>query len=217
MKRRPILIFLLFAAAAGTLVWVYLARADTPRPVREPIWTETLGDLEACCRRKHIKATQYDHFAGIADREQRHDIARVFRAMAASERVQENSCAEAIVRLGGSYRPPGRVSVFVGATDGNLERSLNYERRSLREQHGTEIDRALRRGNRYAARVLIWASAGDRRHVVMMEWCRSSPGAVGRNDAYLVCPTCGNLYSSRYRDFYCPCCQTDGRRFIRVE
>lgn len=107
MKRQPILIFLLFAAAAGTLVWVYLARADTPRPAREPVWTETLGDLEACCRRKHIKATQYDHFAGIADREQRHDIARVFRAMAASERVQENSCAEAIVRLGGSYRPPG--------------------------------------------------------------------------------------------------------------
>jgi len=91
MKRRPILIFLLFAAAAGTLVWVYLARADTPRPVREPVWTETLGDLEACCRRKHIKATQYDHFAGIADREQRHDIARVFRAMAASERVQETA------------------------------------------------------------------------------------------------------------------------------
>lgn len=65
--------------------------------------------------------------------------------------------------------------------------------------------------------MLIWASAGDRRHVVMMEWYRSSPGAVGRNDAYLVCLTCGNLYSSRYRDFYYSCCQTDGRRFIHVE
>lgn len=216
MKRQPILIFLLFAAAAGTLVWVYLARRhaaagpgagldrDTRRPGGLLPAQAHQGDaIRSLCRNRR---------PGTASRH-RPGVPRDGRLGAgAGEQLRRGN------RTAGRQLPsPGRVSVFVGVTDGNLERSLNYERRSLRERHGTEIDRALRRGNRYAARVLIWASAGDRRHVVMMEWCRSSPGAVGRNDAYLVCPTCGNLYSSRYRDFYCPCCQTDGRRFIRVE
>ena len=103
------------------------------------VWAETLGDLEACCRRKHIKATQYDHFAGIADREQRHDIARVFRAMAASERVQENSCAEAIVRLGGSYRPPARIGFRRG--DGRQSRTEPQLRTPLAPRTARHGDR----------------------------------------------------------------------------
>lgn len=218
MKKRPIVVLLLFVAATATLVWVYFASPDRPRRPKSPSWGDTIDDLTACCRRKHIKATQYDHFSAIAEREQRPDIARAFRAMAVSGRIQECICAETIVRLGGRYTPARRVSVFAGPTDDNLARSLAFELQSLQARRGTEIDHALHDGNRHAARMLIWASAGDRQHILLIERLLAPAPPARQSDGYYwICPTCGGLTSSRLPNYYCPHCQTDGRRFIRVE
>lgn len=213
MKLRPILILLLFVLSACILVWMYYAVTRERTRQRSSPWTETISDLGACCSRKHIKAAQYDHFAGIADEEQRAEAGRLFRAMALSERLQENNCANALVHLGGHYSPPSKVVVFRGTTDDNLARSINYELLTIRERHGTEIDRAMDAGNRYAARALIWAAAGDLRHVVLMEQCYEKEDST----RYLICPVCGNLYDAAYCDPYCPLCLTAGRRFIGVE
>ena len=148
MKLRLVLILLLFAASAGILVWLYCAATRTPRVPQASPWSETLADLDACCRRKHVKSVQYDNFAAIAAGESRRDAERLFRAMAFSERLQEHDCAEVIVHLGGSYTPPVRIILFGGTTDDNLERSIACELRSLGERQGAEIDRAMRKGNR---------------------------------------------------------------------
>jgi len=89
MKLRLGLILLLFAASAGILAWMYYAATREPRSPKGSPWAETLADLDACCRRKHVKSVQYDHFAGIAADEERHTAERLFRAMAFSERLQE--------------------------------------------------------------------------------------------------------------------------------
>lgn len=220
IKLRPLLILLLFVASVGILVWIYhsathesAATASEPNP-----WTETLSDLDACCRRKHVKSVQYDHFADIASDEKYTQVARLFRAIALSERLQENNCAQAIVRLGGSYRPPMKVVVFHGPTDSNLERSISFEHKSLEELRSSDIDRAMSRDNRYAARMLIWASAGDLKHLMLMERCRRElRTTTGATTTYQICPQCGNLYESTYSDSYCPHCLTDGRKFIRFE
>lgn len=111
MKLRLGLILLLFAASAGILVWMYYAATREPRSPKGSPWAETLADLDACCRRKHVKSVQYDHFAGIAADEKRHTAERLFRAMAFSERLQENNCATAILHLGGHYTPPGKIII----------------------------------------------------------------------------------------------------------
>ena len=214
MKLRPFLVLLLFVASAGILVWLYYTATGKPKPAHESVWTETLADLDACCRRKHVKSAQYEHFAAIADREQRRDAARLFRAMALSERLQENYCAGAIVRLGGNYTPPKRIIVFRGTTENNRARSIDYERRTMDERHGAEIDRAMQLGNRYAARMLIWAAANDLRHVAFMEHCHCTQAD---SCVYLVCPSCGHLYEATRCDFYCPSCLTSGRKFVRFE
>ena len=174
MKLRLGLILLLFAASAGILVWMYYAATREPRSPKGSPWAETLADLDACCRRKHVKSVQYDHFAGIAADEKRHTAERLFRAMAFSERLQENNCATAILHLGGHYTPPGKIIIFGGTTDGNLERSVAYERQAHAGRSGADIRRAMERGNRYAARILTWAST-----------CGTSPcwNAAGRRDA----------------------------------
>ena len=109
MKLRLGLILLLFAASAGILAWMYYAATREPRSPKGSPWAETLADLDACCRRKHVKSVQYDHFAGIAADEERHTAERLFRAMAFSERLQENNCATASISEV-ITRPRGRSS-----------------------------------------------------------------------------------------------------------
>jgi len=157
MKLRPLFILLLFVVSTAILTWIYYSATHPRRHEVEIPWRETIADLDACCRRKHVKSTQYDHFAGIAEQESRGQVARLFRAIALSERLQEQNCREAIRQLGGSYLPPTRIIVFHGNTDGNLERSIAYELRTARECKCNEIDRAIARNNRYAARLLTWS------------------------------------------------------------
>lgn len=214
MKVRPLLILLLFVVSTGILIWIYFAALRGEQAPHRRQWTETLADLDACCRHKHVKSRQYDHFAEIARAEQRPDAAQLFRAMAFSARLHEYNCANAIVRLGGHYTPPEEVRVFRGTTDQNLQRSIDYERRSLGTLHAGDIDRALAAGNRYAARVLIWSRAGDVRHMALMARYIAT-GETGHEAGYLICPVCGNTYAGEYCDPFCPQCLTDGRRFIR--
>ena len=197
MKLRLVLILLLFAASAGILVWLYCAAARTPRVPQAPPWAETLADLDACCRRKHVKSVQYDNFAAIAAGESRPDAERLFRAMAFSERLQEHNCAQAILRLGGSYTPPVRIVLFGGTTDDNLERSIGYERRNLGER--------------------IRASAADLRNAALMERCRSAGSDEPDSCRFFVCPECGNIYAAEHLDYYCPICLTGRERFVRFE
>lgn len=245
MKVRPLLVLLLFVVSTCILVWIFFAAMRERKAPQHSPWEEILSDLDACCRRKHIQSAQFDHFADIAAKEHRHDAARLFRAMAFAERLHEYNCADVIVRSGGSYSPPVKVTVFHGTTDSNLQRSIDYERRTLETHSTDDIGRALAKGNRYAARTLIWARAGDVRHLALIARCRRmAPGAQTHTghtpgisaapgneagaspasdqsdnpaESYLVCPICGNIYAADYCDPYCPHCLTDGRLFIRFE
>lgn len=212
MTLRKMLFFLLLVVAAGILVWLFRDSPRTPRNSRKAAWSEIIADLNACGRRKHIKAAQHDHFARIAAAEKRPEAERLFRALAFSERLQEQNCAAAIRRLGGEYRPPRPGTLFGGSTDGNLDRCIQAERRSYHEHRDAEIRRAMTRGNRYAARTLVWASAADLKSIFLLE-CRHG----SRECAFAVCPVCGNLYATEYLDRYCPFCLTDGEKFVRFE
>lgn len=217
MKERPLLVLLLFAASAVILAGMYYGATRGGEENRQEKWTETLADLDACSHRKHVKSAQYGHFAEVARQERQHDAERLFRAMAHAEGLQEYNCAKAIVRLGGHYAPPKKVSVMPGSTADNLRRSIDSLRRTAGGGNAAEIDRALEKGNRYAARVLVWARAAEMRHLELMEIChhRLTTGEGSADlQGYLVCPTCGNIYPAAYSDPYCPACLTDGRRFI---
>ncbi|MCM1150823.1 MAG: rubrerythrin family protein [Alistipes sp.] len=216
MKLRPFVILLLFIFSTSILVWIYYSATRPRQEPAEETWHETIADLDACCRRKHVKSEQYDRFARIAEQESRLQVARLFRAMALSERLQEQNCADAIRQLGGRYLPPEKIVVFRGTTDGNLERSIAYELRTAEECKCDEIHRAIDRGNRYAARLLTWASSVDMRHAAFMHSCLL-PEASCPEWNYLVCPQCGNLFLSAYCEPYCPFCLTSGERFVRFE
>lgn len=219
MKVRPLFILLLFLLSTAILGWLCHVASRRPEGLapHDPQRDETLADLDACGRRKHAKSMQYEYFAQIASEEEHSSCARLFRAMALSERVHEGICAEAIVRLGGHYEPPVRVVVFRGTTDGNLARSIRYEQQSIDERCGREIHRALAAGNRYAAQVLARADAGDRQHVVLLKQHRQPDRLPVERCIYAVCPECGNLLCVEHEPEFCPYCLTAQARFVRFE
>lgn len=213
MKARPIIILLLFAASIVILAWLYHATSHGKHREKSSPWRETIVDLNECSRAKHVKAAQYNHFAAIADQERQAPVSRLFRAMALSAGIQEQNCVKALTRLGGTYTPPAKVVVFNGTTRNNLARSIDYEWHRQKELQGTQIDRAMDANNRYAARVLIWADAGDLRHIWLMEQCEHVPELLD-SVSYAVCPVCGNMYENTYCDHYCPFCLTCQADFV---
>lgn len=212
MKVRPILLMLLLAGMAGVLSWMYYAVTRPALRVRSHHGDEVVSDLDACGRRKRVKSAQYDYFAGIAEAEQHPVAAELFRAIALSERVQEQHCAYVIGKLGGHYRPPQRILLLRGTTASNLARGIVRDEGVGDTLYRERIDRHLRLGNRMAARALIWASAAELRQRLLLEACRDN--RLTDEHHYLVCPRCGNIYLHTACDRYCPHCLTDSRRFI---
>lgn len=213
MKVRPILILLLLIGSVGVVGWMYYAVTRPAMKLHIRRDEAVLADLDRCCRRKHAKSVQYEHFARIADEEHRHATADLFRAMAHSERVQEQYCAGVIGKLGGRYTPPQRIILFRGATNGNVERSTRLESDAADSLHRAQIGAHLKAGNRLAARALIWAAANDLRHRLLLERCSAWEQHPPRY--FAVCPACGNTYAASALDSFCPHCLTDGHRFIR--
>ena len=213
MKARPILILLLFAASVLVLVWLYHASAGSSRKRAASPWQETIADLDECSRDKHARSAQYTHFADIAERENDRQSARLFRAMALSEGIQEQNCVKALSRLGGTYVPPSKVVVFRNSTGENLARSIDLEQHRFTERLCPQIDRAVSAGNRYAAKMLIWSAAIGRQHVRLMQARNPAVCAAGPLD-YAVCPVCGNIYDTEFCDHYCPHCLTGCKDFV---
>lgn len=215
MKLRLLFIFCVLIAAA-VLGWIFTRSPQDGDDQKSPTWAETIGDLERCCRIKHAQAALYDAYATAAQRERSINAAYLFLALAASERIHEANCAEALRLLGGEYTPLRRTKPdTTGTTARHVEEAISTERRLHERQEGAMIRRAMEQHNRYAARILIWTAGSDLKHLVLLEHYRSNAGRFPADRGYAVCPKCGNTFDTAYCDPYCPFCLTAGEEFTR--
>ncbi len=213
MKLRSTMILLLTALSAGIIVWLY-AIATRKGGHKDPsAWQATLSDLNACASQHYIRAVRYDHYAHVANTEKRSAHARLFHALALSERISEGNCATAVTHLGGEYRAPQRVVVVHGTAAENLDRAI-AEKSGLTAAGTAAIERAVNTGNRYAARTMIRSAANNRIHLLLL---RQATAADGGTSIYFVCPVCGNCWLDRECDPACPHCQTLRHEFIPSE
>lgn len=215
MKLRLLFIFCVLVAAA-VLGWAFTRSSHDSAAPKRSAWAETIDDLEQCCRIKNAKATRYDAYAATARRERLTNAMCLFQALAASERIQEANCAEAMQLLGGTYAPLLKVAPdTTGTTAQHVTAAIAAERRLHDRQEGEMIRRAMERHNRYAARILIWVAGSDLKHLVLLEHYRSNADRFQAGQGYAVCPNCGNTFDTAYCDPYCPFCLTADREFTR--
>ena len=181
-------------------------------------WRQSLSELDACTRRKHIESARCDICARRALEEKHPEAARLFRALARSERIHERNCLKAIRRLGGRYTPPPPITIPVGTTEENIRTAILSRHEELNTAHRS-IERTFEENNRYAGRLLIHITGGESHQLMLLErYAQFSqlPQAQQPHGSYVVCPKCGNIYKLEYCDPYCPFCLTDSRDFILI-
>ncbi len=174
---------------------------------------ESLLQLDAGARSCQEGAEQYARAARRAADEGFLGAERLFQALCYSEQVYELRFVEAILQLGGSYHPPTTLYVSIQSTAHNLQEAMLPTRLRSREGERAEIERVIREGNRYAARLLIRHAAADNRRRRLLKSYLSVEDAATTH--YLVCPRCGYLCEELFRDPYCPQCFLKGEYFRR--
>ena len=178
-----------------------------------PDHTISLRQLDAGALSSSEGAEQYGRAARQAADEGWIGAERLFRALSYSEQVHELRFVEAILQLGGEYRPPRSLYVRVKSTEENLREAM----RPTRLRHSLErvegIDRVIQEGNRYAARLLIRYAAADNRRLRILSSYRLVQEPEPQH--YLVCPRCGYLCEELFLDPFCPQCYLNSAYFKR--
>ncbi len=214
MKIRPLIILILFITSTAVIVWLYFAADSITFHKKGEQWASVVTDLNACMHRKELKSRQYDHFAGVAQRERRPHTAALFMAMAHSERIHQERLAVIIENLGGGASEVVDVALFNATTPINLKHSIKYARNTLQSHSNREIERAFANKNRYAAQALVWAAASDAAHIHLMDMHLGEDCAIIIPTTYCVCPECGDITLEEYSHNICPICLTDSYEFV---
>ncbi len=211
-----LMVFMVGLLAVLALTGVNVVRQD------EPQWAETLEHLQQNAVDKSRQSATYLSYARCAAQEHRSDAEHLFRAMSAAECIHAKNMQRALERLGGRFcrsdngtdleMVHGADSVF--STRENLLRSLRREDTLSLKVYPAAIDRAVAEDARYAARVLLWIAGTDMKHARMIQFCLDSPDVSCDSVCYWVCPTCGNTFTLRIRERYCPFCMTHSVRFL---
>lgn len=208
MKTRNIAIMMFcFFACAAVLVALNI-RAKMNGNDLESQWESTIEDLYDSSSTAYIHSMRYGSYARQAAIENDHARKSLFLALAYSEQVHEQMCARAAQLFGGNYTPPYYGADISTTTNENLSRSIASAHSRHRLSQGSAATRALKSGNRYAARILIWIDGSNRRHIELLEHSQNQNPTTSQSRGYLVCPKCGNIYRTSSYDIYCPFCQT---------
>ena len=180
--------------------------------------TATVEDLTEYSAAARTLQSRYEGYAERASQDGNRLAAGLFRALAHSSRIHENSCVKALEILGGRYKPSAVAAFAVRSTQDNLQRSIADAYRRLDTLRGAAVTRAIASGNNYAARIFIRIDGCTRRNIEMLERClrEDDNDSLRRNGReYEVCPTCGNPYEADNCDVYCPFCHTHRSQFAR--
>lgn len=200
-------------AAAGVSCLSGISRGSRESD-RDP--SSVLDDLSAYAAASRTQCYRYEHYAERASVDGQRSAAGLFRALARSERIHEYACNRAAEIAGGRCEPPAATAFDIADTRKNMRRSLSDESTRLGASRGGAATRAISAGNYYAARVLIWIDATNRRHMEILErflYIHNRDSLAVVRCEYAVCPVCGNIYEADNCDAYCPICRTPRSSF----
>lgn len=198
---------LLLVAAAYTFTSPSSGTYNSRNATRENLREESREMIRSVRR--------YNRYARRAAEEHREDAARLFRAIALSDSIQQINQRRALIRLGGF--PP--IVFFEEETIGtptveNLHQSLSDKREQARIHYPRHIATALSEGAQYAARILIWSEGNATKQALMLE---RITGQTAFPSLYEICPLCGNTFCEECHESYCPFCATHESRFLTAE
>jgi rubrerythrin len=162
--------------------------------------TMTAENLHAALAGESQAHIKYLAFAAQADKENKPNIARLFRAIAYAEQVH---AINHLKELGG-----------IGDTVANLGAAIDGENFEVDEMYAAYLSVAEAQGEKGAHRSMTYAIEAEKIHAGLYGAARESAQAgedLGMGEVY-VCPICGFTHIGEPPD-RCPVCNTSKKRF----
>lgn len=200
MKRIAIL-------TGGAALWAATVLAQAP--------AETVNNLQSAYQGEANAVTFYHQCARRAAKEGYPDVAKLFRAAAASEGIHRDNHLRALRRIGApvpSLKPPTEVPK---STKENLAASAADEREECRVMYPDYYRVAKQQNVPAAMETFRYAREAERAHAQLFQRVYNRFGKKPSTD-YFVCRTCGMTVSEKV-PAVCPTCRGSGLNYQEIE
>lgn len=182
--------------------------------VRAATVTPTVRNLNTAFAGESNAAHRYQLFAKQADQEGLAQVAKLFRAAAASEEIHRERHRAAIKKLGGEADTVTLENVKVGTTAENLRAAIageSYERDTM---YPGFIAAAKAEDARAGVRSLQAALSAEKEHARLYQQALDQ---LGKNPAadYFVCRDCG-FTATQLPTKECPVCSEAPSKFKKI-
>jgi rubrerythrin len=146
---------------------------------------------------------RYLFFAEKADKEGFPQVARLFRAAAEAETIHAYNHFNAMTGIGTSIE--------------NMSAAVIGEHQEFTRMYPIMIDQAVEEQSARAEKSFEWANAVEKIHYDLFQGMLKAvkEKQTLKDEAYYVCPVCGNTVPGAAPD-KCPICNTPGSRWKRI-
>jgi len=146
---------------------------------------------------------RYLFFAEKADKEGFPQVARLFRAAAEAETIHAYNHFNAMTGIGTSIE--------------NMSAAVIGEHQEFTRMYPIMIDQAVEEQSARAEKSFEWANAVEKIHYDLFQGMLKAvkEKQTLKDEAYYVCPVCGNTVPGTTPD-KCPICNTPGSRWKRI-
>jgi rubrerythrin len=226
------MIILSAALISGWVVFSSCNNAGTKVKLQEPVASgmekernagqkeagiKTTEDLLAAFKGETTASAKYAAYSKKAEEEGYHQIALLFKAASAAEKIHANN-HKAVLEESGAKVTPINPEYTVKSTKENLQDAIKGETYEATTMYPEFLKNAEAAGDQLAMLSLNYAYKTEKRHRAMYE---NALAALGNNTVkslsavYYVCATCGNTYDTTPPS-RCGICMTSAEKFIKI-
>jgi rubrerythrin len=162
-------------------------------------------------------SAKYAAYSKKAEEEGFHEIAMLFKAASASEKIHATN-HKAVLGEGGQKVPVITPEFTVKSTKENLKDAITGEGYEVSTMYPEFMTNANTAGNQFALVSLNYAYKTEQKHKVFYEKALAAlEGNMVKTlpSVYFVCPTCGNTYDNA-APTRCGISMTGGNEFIKM-
>lgn len=214
MKRTSITI--LAAVAVVVLLQSFVSNSSNSESANETALN--YENMKDAFKGETTASAKYAAYSKKAEEEGYHEIALLFKAASASEKIHANN-HRAVLREGDQQVPSFTPEFTVKSTKENLKDAIAGETYEITTMYPEFIVNANKAGNQFSLISLNYAYKTEQKHKPLYEKALAaleSNNVKSLPSVYYVCPTCGNTYDTKAPS-RCGISMTGSEKFIKID
>ncbi len=178
---------------------------------------KTIENMQSAYKGEMTATAKYEAYSKKADEEGYHQIAILYHAVAAAEKIHATN-HKAVIEDAGSTVPIIKPEYTVKTTKENLSDDINGEAYEAKTMYPDFLKTAEIADNKIAVLSLTYAMKTELKHKYFFEQTLGDLNSNTLNSMssiYYVCPACGNTYTTAPK--HCDFSLTDKEKFITFQ